>query len=64
MRPQWLSMDEAKEHCAKGVSKWKFASNDSRGTDIVLVSIGDAPTLENIAAVKIMREYLKEVKIR
>lgn len=64
MRPQWLSMDEAKEHCAKGVSKWKFASNDSKGTDIVLVSIGDAPTLENIAAVKIMREYLKEVKIR
>ena len=64
MRPQWLSMDEAKEHCAKGLSKWKFASNDSKGVDIVLVSIGDAPTLENIAAVKIMREYLKEVKIR
>ena len=39
MRPQWLTMEEAKEHCAKGLSKWEFASNDNKGTDIVLVSI-------------------------
>ena len=64
MRPQWLTMDEAKEHCAKGLGKWEFASNDKKGTDVVLVSIGDAPTLENIAAVKLLREYLPEVKVR
>ena len=64
MRPQWLSMEEAKEHCAKGISKWEFASNDKKGVDIVLVSIGDAPTLENMAAVKIIREYLPDIKIR
>lgn len=64
MRPQWLSMDEAKQHCQKGLSKWEFASNDKKGTDIVLVSIGDAPTLENMAAVKIIREYLPDIKIR
>lgn len=64
MRPQWLTMEEAKEHCAKGLSKWEFASNDKKGVDIVLVSIGDAPTLENMAAVKIMREYLPDIKIR
>lgn len=64
MRPQWLTMEEAKEHCAKGLSKWKFASNDNKGVDIVLVSIGDAPTLENIAAVSILRNYLPDIKIR
>ena len=64
IRPQWLTMDEAKEHCAKGLSKWEFASNDSKGTDIVLVSIGDAPTLENMAAVSIIRSYLPDIKIR
>ena len=63
-RPQWLTMEEAKEHCAKGLSKWKFASNDDKKTDVVLVSIGDAPTLENMAAVSIMKEYLPSVKIR
>lgn len=64
MRPQWLTMEETKEHCAKGLSKWEFASNDNKGTDIVLVSIGDAPTLENMAAVSIIRSYLPDIKIR
>ena len=64
MRPQWLTMEEAKEHCAKGLSKGEFASNDNKGTDIVLVSIGDAPTLENMAAVSIIRSYLPDIKIR
>jgi D-xylulose 5-phosphate/D-fructose 6-phosphate phosphoketolase len=64
MSPQWLTMEEAKEHCAKGLSKWEFASNDNKGTDIVLVSIGDAPTLENMAAVSIIRSYLPDIKIR
>lgn len=64
MRPQWLTMEEAKEHCAEGLSKWNFASNDNKGVDIVLVSIGDAPTLENIAAVSILRNYLPDIKIR
>lgn len=63
-RPQWLTMDEAKEHCAKGLGKWEFASNDKKGVDVVLVSIGDAPTLENMAAVSILRDYLPSIKIR
>ena len=63
-RPQWLTMEEAKEHCAKGIGKWQFASNDKKGVDVVLVSAGDAPTLENVAAVSILREYFPEIKIR
>ena len=64
MRPQWLSIEEAKEHCAKGISKWDFASNDHKGTDVVLVSIGEAPTLENMAAVSLLREYLPSIRVR
>ena len=64
MRPQWLSIEEAKKHCANGLSKWEFASNDEKGVDVVLVSIGEAPTLENMAAVKLLREYLPSVKLR
>jgi len=63
-RPQWLTMDEAKEHCAKGIGKWNFASNDKDGVDVVLVSAGDAPTLENIAAISILRQYLPNIKVR
>ena len=25
---QWLTMDEARDHCARGASRWAFASND------------------------------------
>ena len=64
MRPQWLTMDEAKEHCAKGIGKWEFASNDQKGVDVVLVSIGEAPTLENMAATSLLREYLPSIKVR
>ncbi len=63
-RPQWLNMEEAREHCAKGIGKWEFASNDKKGVDVVLVSAGDAPTLENIAAVSILRDYLPSIKVR
>ena len=64
MRPQWLSIEEAKEHCTKGIGKWDFASNDDKGVDVVLVSIGEAPTLENMAAVKLIREYLPSIRVR
>ena len=29
-RPQWLNMEEARAHCAKGIGKWEFASNDKK----------------------------------
>lgn len=64
MRPQWLTMKEAREHCAKGIGKWEFVSNDEKGVDVVLVSCGDAPTLENIAAVSILRDYLPSIRVR
>lgn len=63
--PQWLSMDEAIEHCTKGVSVWDWASNDHGGEpDVVMACAGDVPTLETLAAVSILREHLPDLKVR
>jgi len=63
--PQWLSMEAALLHCTKGIGIWPWASNDE-GTepDAVMACCGDVPTLETLAAVSILREYLPELKIR
>ena len=62
---QWLNMEEAIKHCTKGVGIWEFASNDEgMEPDIVMASCGDAPTLETLAAISILKENFKEVKIR
>ena len=64
-RPQWLTMEEANEHCEKGVGIWNFASNDQNGEpDIVLACCGDTPTLEVLAATSILRNAFKDLKIR
>lgn len=64
-RPQWLTMDQAIKHCTQGIGIWDWASNDQgEEPDIVLACCGDTPTLEALAAVTIMKEYLPDVKIR
>ena len=63
--PQWLTMDEAIDHCTQGVSVWDWASNDhGEEPDVVMACAGDIPTLETLAAVSILREYLPHVKVR
>jgi len=63
--PQWLNMDEAVEHCTRGIGIWNFASNDQEEEpDVVMGCSGDVPTLEILAAVSIIREHLPEIKIR
>jgi len=64
-RYQWLTMDEAVTHCTKGIGIWDFASNDQGcEPDIVMACCGDTPTLETLAAVKILRKFYKDLKIR
>ena len=60
---QWLTMKEAKEEFDKGLAIWKWASDD-KNPDIVMVSIGDCPTLESLAATKILKEKFPDLKIR
>jgi xylulose-5-phosphate/fructose-6-phosphate phosphoketolase len=63
--PQWLSMDAAVKHCSEGIGIWQWASNDQQGEpDVVMACAGDVPTLETLAAVSIMRQYLPQLKIR
>ena len=64
-RPQWLTMDQAVKHCTQGIGIWEWASNDACcEPDIVMACCGDAPTLETLAAVSILRRELPELKIR
>ena len=63
LRPQWLTMEQAVRHCTQGIGIWEWASND-RGAepDLIMACCGDAPTLETLAAVSILRDKLPELK--
>ena len=63
--PQWLSVEEAANHCAGGVGIWDWASNDQGFfPDVVMASAGDVPSLEILAAISILRHELPDLKIR
>ncbi len=62
---QYLTMQQAIDHCTKGIGIWDFASNDDGvEPDAVIACAGDIPTSEALAAVAILRERCPEVKIR
>ncbi|HEX5460959.1 MAG TPA: phosphoketolase family protein [Steroidobacteraceae bacterium] len=63
--PQWLDMEAAVKHCTAGIGIWEWASTD-RGAepDIVLACAGDVPTLETLAAAKLLRGYFPALKVR
>ena len=62
---QFLGMDAAIAHCAKGIGIWDWASNDHQGQpDVVMACAGDVPTLETLAAVDILRRKFPELKVR
>lgn len=60
---QWLNINQAIEHCTKGIGTWDFVSNDNN-PDLIMACAGDTPTVEAIAATKILKEYLPSLKIR
>jgi xylulose-5-phosphate/fructose-6-phosphate phosphoketolase len=64
--PNWLSMEEAIVHCTRGAGIWDWACSDTAGgdPDVVLGCCGDVPTLETLAAVKILREHLPDLRVR
>jgi xylulose-5-phosphate/fructose-6-phosphate phosphoketolase len=62
---QWLTMEEAAQHCARGLSTWHWASNDDRvEPDVVLACAGDIVTMETIAAAWWLRQHVPELKVR
>ncbi|MGH8194244.1 MAG: phosphoketolase family protein [Woeseiaceae bacterium] len=63
--PQWLDIDAAFKHCTAGIGIWEWASNDKgHEPDVVMACCGDVPTLETLAAVDLMREYIPDLKVR
>jgi xylulose-5-phosphate/fructose-6-phosphate phosphoketolase len=62
---QYLSMDDAILHCTRGIGIWDWASNDRDAEpDVVLACCGDVPTLETLAAASILRERLRDLRVR
>ncbi|AIF41572.1 MULTISPECIES: phosphoketolase family protein [Dermacoccus] len=64
--PVWLTMDEAVRHCARGLGIWEWAGTEVAGEepDVVLACAGDIPTIEVLAAAKILRERVPGLKVR
>lgn len=63
---QWLTMEEAIAHCARGAGIWDWAGTDD-GTadpDIVLACAGDVVTMETVAAAQILKEKLPGLRVR
>ncbi len=62
---QWLSMEEAREHCEVGASVWRWASTDGgEEPDVVLAGCGDVLTTEVLAAADILRREVPQWRVR
>ncbi|MDQ0982801.1 phosphoketolase [Streptomyces sp. V2I9] len=62
----WLTMDEARAHCARGAGAWEWAGTEDgdREPDVVLACAGDVPTQETLAAADLLRRRLPELAVR
>lgn len=61
---QWLDIDAAICHCQAGVGRWGWASQNDDDPDVVMACAGDVPTLETLAAVTLLREYVPDLRVR
>jgi xylulose-5-phosphate/fructose-6-phosphate phosphoketolase len=62
---QWMSIDDACEHAARGASVWQWASSSgSAEPDVVLACAGDTPTLETVAAAWLLRRLAPALRVR
>jgi xylulose-5-phosphate/fructose-6-phosphate phosphoketolase len=63
--PQWLSVDEAIDHCSRGATIWRWASsNNGERPDVVLAAAGVYPTNEVMAAAALLRVELPALRVR
>ncbi|MGW4198472.1 phosphoketolase family protein [Streptomyces sp. NPDC005004] len=61
----WLSLEEARVHCARGAGIWEWAGTGNGGEpDVVLACAGDVPTQEVLAAAQLLRRHLPELAVR
>ena len=60
---QWLGMDDAIAHCERGIGEWTWAGTDGE-PEAVMACAGDVPTLETLAAVTLLRQWVPDIKLR
>jgi xylulose-5-phosphate/fructose-6-phosphate phosphoketolase len=65
-QPEWqrLDIDAAALHCAAGAGIWSWASTEMDDPDVVMACAGDVPTLETLAAVTLLRDYVPDIRVR
>ncbi len=61
---QWLDIDAAVHHCTAGIGVWDWASPGGEDPDVVIACAGDVPTLEALAAVTLLCDYVPDIRIR
>lgn len=63
--PQWLTLEQAEKHVAKGADIWEWAGTAGSGEcDVVLACSGDVPTMETLAAAMLLRERCPKLRVR
>jgi xylulose-5-phosphate/fructose-6-phosphate phosphoketolase len=61
---QWLDIDAAARHCAVGAGVWEWAGIGGSDPEVVMACAGDVPTLETLAAVSLLRDYVPDLRVR
>lgn len=62
---QYLTMEEAIEHCTKGIGIWpQFSTDAGEEPDLVMASCGDVSTSESLAAIDLLLQHFPDMKIR
>ncbi|MDO8430115.1 MAG: phosphoketolase family protein [bacterium] len=62
LEPRWLTIKSAEKELERGLMIWDFASDQD--PDIVISAIGDYLTKEALAAIDIIKNEAREIKVR
>ncbi|MCY0886821.1 MAG: phosphoketolase family protein, partial [Firmicutes bacterium] len=62
---QYLDMDSAATHCAKGIGLWDWAGTDADAEpEVVMAAAGDVATMEALAATALLRQHFPDLRLR
>ncbi|KAI1440148.1 D-xylulose 5-phosphate/D-fructose 6-phosphate phosphoketolase [Annulohypoxylon stygium] len=62
---QYLTMNQAIEHCTKGIGIWpQFSTDAGEEPDLIMASCGDVSTSESLAAIDLLLQHFPDLKIR
>jgi xylulose-5-phosphate/fructose-6-phosphate phosphoketolase len=62
LEPRWLTTELARKQVEQSIMTWDFASDSN--PDVVLMGIGDYPTKEALAAIKLAKEEWPDIRLR